>query len=125
MIRSVKFLGLLAIQDVQMQLGEAHCLTLVSVQENAPLAIGEEMAAGVPILASNIGGIPWMVDEGVTGCLVDPNAEESIVCGMQKMLANNGIGKMGLAAKSWAEKYFHIGIVAKQTLEVYKQILAR
>jgi glycosyltransferase involved in cell wall biosynthesis len=58
--------------DVMELLDAADLLLQPSRMEGFPIALLEAMAAGVPIVASRVGGIPEIVDDGLTGLLVDP-----------------------------------------------------
>ena len=69
----VAFLGRRSAPDVLRALGESRIVIVPSVwYENCPYAILEAFAARKPVVASRIGGIPELVDEGATGQLVPP-----------------------------------------------------
>ncbi len=119
----IKFLGLLDIQQVQRELAAASVFALCSLQENAPLSIAEAMAAGVPVLASDTGGIPWMVIDGITGRLVRPSDASGIASALCQMLMRDDLPRMGLAAKQRAERSYRASLVADQTIQVYRQLL--
>lgn len=122
---SVSFLGSLSRNALCSELAQARCLALVAKQENAPMVIAEAMAAGVPVVASRICGIPHMVREGETGLLVDPTNIHEIAKRISFMLdAPSAAAKMGQQSRTVALKQFHIRSVAERTLAVYKSILA-
>lgn len=56
------------------------------VYENAPSVISESLLCGVPVLASRIGGIPEMVEEGVNGWLFEPGNTEALIAAMEKII---------------------------------------
>jgi glycosyltransferase involved in cell wall biosynthesis len=64
---AVQFLGTRS--DVPRLLAAADVFLLTSVSEGIPLTLIEAMAAGVPVVATDVGGVGEMVDDGVTGCL--------------------------------------------------------
>jgi glycosyltransferase involved in cell wall biosynthesis len=121
--RHVSFLGPLSIGQIQTELSQTGCLALTSLQETAPLSISEAMAAGVPVLASNLCGNPWMVEEGVTGRLVNPEDRGDIARGLTRLLFSDDQTKMGARAKFRAEKRFRGSAVALSTAAVYQAIL--
>jgi glycosyltransferase involved in cell wall biosynthesis len=57
---------------------KASLLILPSIEDNCPMVILEAMASGVPVAASRIGGIPDLIEEGVTGYFFDPFNSQSI-----------------------------------------------
>ena len=122
---SVSFLGNLSRTALRSQLRQARCLVLVAKQENAPMVIAEAMAAGVPVVASRICGIPYMVRDGETGFLVDPANTDEIANRLSFILDNPAVAiKMGQLAKTVAFNRFHVHTVAEKTIAVYEKILA-
>jgi glycosyltransferase involved in cell wall biosynthesis len=119
----VKFLGLLPLQSIREELSRAACFALCSYQENAPLSISEAMAAGVPVIASRAGGIPWMVTDGLTGVLVNVAETIEIARSLKQVLFSDDCIRMGNAARQTARKQFYPAEVAKRTLDAYQFIL--
>jgi glycosyltransferase involved in cell wall biosynthesis len=120
----VHFLGNISIKDVQTELSKANCLVVPSFQENAPLSIAEAMAAGVPVVAAKVGGIPEMVQHGKTGLLVDPHDTNSICEAVSKVLSDQKLAQsMGQRAKDVARDRFKASAVCEKTLQAYRDIL--
>ena len=120
----VQLLGNISIKDVQHELSKANCLIVPSFQENAPLTIAEAMAAGVPVVGANVGGIPEMVDDGKTGFLIDPYNAKSICEAVTKIISNETLaGSMGRHAGKIARERFSAFVVAEKTLQAYHEIL--
>ncbi|OHB74849.1 MAG: hypothetical protein A2Z25_09145 [Planctomycetes bacterium RBG_16_55_9] len=122
--KRVRFLGNISIDRVQFELAKANCLVVPSFQENAPLTIAEAMAAGVPVVAANVGGIPQMIEDGRTGLLVDPCDTKSISNAVSKILSDERLAcSMGQAAKETARKRFSASLACEKTLRAYREIL--
>ncbi|MFH1716999.1 MAG: glycosyltransferase family 4 protein [Planctomycetota bacterium] len=120
----VRFLGNISIREVQLELSRANCLVVPSFQENAPLTIAEAMAAGVPVVAANVGGIPGMVEDGKTGLLIDPHDTRNICEAVSKILADEALDRsMGSRAREVAQKRFKASVVCERTLQVYREVL--
>lgn len=68
----VAFLGFLSPGELAVRMGQARALVLPSRSEGLGRVILEAGAAGVPVIASNVGGVPELVEEGRTGFLVPP-----------------------------------------------------
>jgi glycosyltransferase involved in cell wall biosynthesis len=120
----VKFLGNVNRVELLRELREAACLALISHQETAPLIVEEAMAAGIPVVASRICGLPYMVEEGGTGYLVDQMNEGEIVSRLINLLEDTETNRvMGERCRQVALERFHADTVAKKTLAVYCDIL--
>jgi glycosyltransferase involved in cell wall biosynthesis len=103
------------------ELSEASVFVLPSLQENAPMAIAEAMAMGVPVISSNRCGMSDMVRDGETGFLVDPEDCEALADRLAEVLADDARrAQMGQAARSLAESRYHPATVARQVAEVYR-----
>jgi glycosyltransferase involved in cell wall biosynthesis len=68
----VRLFGLIGTPQVRSELGSRRPCSLVSLEENSPMASRRRWRARVPVLTSNRCGTPYMVRHGETGYLVDP-----------------------------------------------------
>jgi len=121
---AVSFLGPLSPTAVSLELASASCMVLLSFQETAPLIIGEAMASGVPVVVSNAGGARYMVEEGVTGYVVDAsNTQRAAERIIELVRDKEKAAAMGLAGRVAALKRFHIDRIIEQTLNVYERVV--
>ena len=117
----VELLGSLSGAEVREELATAAVFALTSFEEGAPMGIAEAMAAGVPILASNRCGMPYMVRHGETGFLVTPHRPDEIAARLGELLENKELRQqMAKTARRFAEEHFHPDRVAQRTLRVYR-----
>ena len=72
----LKFLGELASPEVHQVIRAADLLVVSSLSENYPGVIGEAQLLGCPVAASRVGGIPEMIEDGVSGFLFNPNPKD-------------------------------------------------
>lgn len=108
------------------RLSEATALAQVSLEDNCPMAVLEAMAAGVPVFAGKLGGLPDLVKEGVTGFLCDPRDSASMLAAAEKMLQNpSATQQMGANARKDARERFHPLVVARRHVEIYQEVLGR
>jgi glycosyltransferase involved in cell wall biosynthesis len=122
----VRLLGRLNQAEVAKELSQASILVLPSRQENAPMVIAEALAAGVPVIASNLCGIPYMIQNGQNGHLVDPEDTEEMAGRIAKVMMDTDLRqKMSTAARRAARSRFHPDAVADKTIEVYRHVLKR
>lgn len=73
---------------------ETDVLLLPSIwPENHPVTITEAMVSGIPVIASRIGGIPEMVEEGVTGFLAEPGDPRHLAAQMARFIENPDLAR--------------------------------
>ena len=95
-------------------LREAWVLALPSHWEAMPMAVLEAMAAGVPVVATRVGGIPEAVPEG-TGRLVAPGDPDGLAAALVEILTDQSLrGRMGRTARSHARAMFAADVVLPQ-----------
>jgi glycosyltransferase involved in cell wall biosynthesis len=121
--KKVKFMGSLTVDQIQGELSSASCMVLCSRQETAPVIIGEAMAIGVPVVASNICGIPYMVEDGQTGKLVNPDDPSDIAAGISYILGYKNPEEMSRRAIAIAKERFRAPVVARKTYDFYKEVI--
>ena len=104
----------------------ADLLVLPSHQESAPMCIAEAMAAGLPVIASRVGGIPDMADDGQTGLLVPVGDVPALVQAITTLVtAPQRRAAMGQAGRAKALREYTPRVVAEQTLAVYQEICGK
>jgi starch synthase len=82
------------------------------------------MAAGVPVVASRVGGLTEVVEDGVTGLLVENRAEQ-IAAAMNAILQNPSMAaSFREQGRLRFERLFTLPIVVAKTIEVYKEVIA-
>ncbi len=103
---------------------ESTLLVLPSLEDNCPMAALESAAAGVPIAASNIGGIPDLISEGENGVLFDPSKPEEMRNKIAALLINPvQLASMAARAKSRALARNLPTVVATEHLKIYEEVL--
>jgi glycosyltransferase involved in cell wall biosynthesis len=118
----VSLLGPIGSEKIREELSRSSIFALTSLEEGAPLAVAEAMAVGVPVVASNCCGIPYMIREGETGFLVNPKDTDDIAGKMLILLKNDMLrARMGQKAQAHAREYYHPNRVAAKTRELYLQ----
>jgi glycosyltransferase involved in cell wall biosynthesis len=105
-IDAVSFLGYVKNDDVPSVLSEAGVLVLPSFSEALGQVLLEAMAAGRPVIGSNVGGIAEVIRDGDNGLLVDPSRPESLTAALCKLAENwsNAI-RMGERGRRTAFEY--------------------
>jgi glycogen(starch) synthase len=105
-------------------LGRATALVLPSAQENAPMTIGEAMAAGVPVVATSVGGVPEMVADGETGFCYDAGDVPALIGRLAHLLRDRPAAEaLGRQGRCRARELYAPARVAERTVEVYRAIM--
>jgi glycosyltransferase involved in cell wall biosynthesis len=134
-VRQVHELGLSGNVTFRGQLDQEHLLeeythcsvfVLPSLQETAPMAVQQAMAAAVPVVATPVGGVPALVQDGQTGLLVETGNSDALAEALLHLLQDDQLRKdMGQRARADATARFAPEIVARKTKAVYDEILTR
>jgi D-inositol-3-phosphate glycosyltransferase len=101
----------------------ADLLLVPSRSESFGLVAAEAQACGIPVIASRAGGLPYVVDDGSTGILVDGWDPDLYAEGVLRLLGDHDLAeKMGAAALDWARRFSWDGTV-RRYLELYRGVL--
>jgi glycosyltransferase involved in cell wall biosynthesis len=105
---------------------EATALALPSLEDNCPMVVLEAMAAGVPVIAAKVGGLPDLVEEGKTGFFCDPLDARSMAEVIEKIFRNNTVAReLAKCAKGEARARFHPEAIARRHVEIYREVLSK
>ncbi len=117
----VKFTGPLPSEKIPSCLALADCFVLPSLSEGFGIAILEAQAAGVPVVASRIGGITDIIQEGETGLLAEPGKVQDIVGGVLKVHSDRAFSQnLAKRAKIKLQDYKWENICQK-VFEIYEK----
>ena len=120
----IMLLGQISTLEILEELKTASIFGLVSLEENSPMGIQEAMAFGIPIVTSNRCGMPYMVENGRSGYLVDPYDLNQIANALRNILDDDDLRyKMGNYARLSAFKNYSSKEIAIKTYETYLKIL--
>ena len=118
----VVFMG--ARNDVPELLAKAHLFVLASNYEGLPISILEAMRAGLPIVASDVGGVGESVCDGENGFLVPRGDALILRKKLQKLISNATLRKqMGAASRRRYVEEFTVEQMILKTLAVYEKVL--
>lgn len=115
----VEFMG--AMRDVPGLLEQSRFLVHTSDTEGCPNAVMEAMACGRPVVATDVGDIPFLVDDGKSGFVVRREDEAAFAERVVRLLSDDDLClRMGLAARAKAEQEFGLDRVVRETFAAYK-----
>lgn len=118
----VRFLG--NRDDVGRCLSRCQLLALTSDWEGLPLSVLEGMRAGLPVVASDVGGIPEAVQDGATGLLAPRRDEGALASQLSRLLVDRDLRvRMGAAGRERFQREFTFDVMLERTLDIYTSVL--
>lgn len=121
---NVRLLGMIDSSSVCRELQNADIFVNCSINDNSPNSICEAQLIGCPVISSNVGGIPSIVDNGVTGLLYPYNEPHTLAFQLMDLLNNNE--KMKLLSKKEIEvasKRHEANQIVLNMINIYKTII--
>jgi hypothetical protein len=110
--------------DLESDLADAGLFVYITHNEGLGSAILLAMSAGVPVVASKVGGIPEIVEDGVTGLLVE-NAPQEIAAAISRLKQDRAFARLLAArARQSVEERFTIPAMVAATTLVYQRVLS-
>ena len=120
---NVRYLGSVPYENIKKYIDEAAVCVFPTFAEALPVSWIEAMAMQKPIVASNIGWAPEVIDDGLNGFLVHPTNHELYADTIVKVLENVDMQKeLGIKARKKVIEKFSIDMVAQQSLAFYKKV---
>ncbi len=117
----VHFLGLR--HDIPRLLAAADLFLLTSVSEGIPLTLIEAMAAGLPVVATRVGGVGEVVEEGRTGLLAPAGDDDGLARHVLRLAgAPDEARAMGRLGRARAEASFSEGVMHERYSELYREM---
>lgn len=121
----IHFLGMR--KDVPEILSQSDAFVLASIKsEGVPQSITQAMAGGLPVVATNVGGIPEVVRNSETGYLVEPNQPEALAGAMATVMADSDEAKKrALAGQQLIREEYSLAIMVDKVEAFYQQLLGQ
>jgi glycosyltransferase involved in cell wall biosynthesis len=112
-------------RDIPRILAACEIVVLPSLNEAVGIALIEAQAQGIPVVASKVGGIPEVVQDGITGILVDPAQPQRIAEAVTRLYQDPQASKeMGRAAQRWVRDKFSAAAMIRAFAGLYQELAA-
>jgi glycosyltransferase involved in cell wall biosynthesis len=103
----------------------AAVAALTSNSEGMPVSLMEAAACGVPAVATAVGGVPELIEDGVTGLLVPAGDATGMAAALEQVITDRELrARMSLAARRRAEEKFSVARQVEQLLALWSEILS-
>jgi glycosyltransferase involved in cell wall biosynthesis len=118
----VEFVGVLGREPLAALYGEADAFCLPSERDGVPMALLEAMAAGLPVVATGVGGIGDLVVDGETGVLVAPGDPPALAAALASLAGSEDLRhRLGAAARARVERLAEPSVLVARWREIYER----
>ena len=120
----VSFLGYVPDEKLPDLYAASDMFVLPAIYENFPFAILEAQATALPVISTNVGGIPEFLVDNENGFLIDPGDQEQLTQRVLALLQNPKLAKeMGNRGRSLIEEKFAWRLITGQVIDLYHNLL--
>ena len=119
---NVTFYGMIPNVDVYKYLAKNNIYILMSQNEGLPISIIEAMRIGLPVISTNVSGIPELVNEGYNGLLLDPDSKE--LAELLKKLPDYDWAYMGANSRKRFQNEFTFERMEKEFCDMYDDVVS-
>jgi len=109
--------------DMPVRYRDLDLLLLTSWHEGTPLAVLEAMASGVPVVATDVGGVAELIVSGSTGCLAPPGDEVRLAeLALALLRDRDALHRCGCAAREHVRAHFSIDAQLRETASLLHEV---
>ena len=126
-IANIEFLGYLDEDQLKSVIRNSMFVVIPSEwYENCPYSVLEAFAMGKPVVGSNIGGIPELIEEGVDGLLFEPGNSEELSEKIAFLISRPRLREeMGRCARKKVEEKYNPGLYYERLMKIYQKLMRR
>ena len=113
------------VKEAARLMGRCDAMTALSIRrEGLSRAAIEAMSKGIPVVASNIGGLPELVVDGECGIIVPPGDPAATAQAIMRLAKNRELAtRMGQAGRERIQSHFHVAQTVEKTLALYESLV--
>ena len=117
---AVQYRGNVSRESLPQELADSDLFVLPSISEALGLAAIESLATGMPVVTTNVGGLPEVVRFEYCGCMVEPNNATSLADGILKATHQRFV-ESEIECRANSVQMFHIEALRSKLVELYQQ----
>ena len=111
--------------DVPGFLSRVHTFVMSSISEGLPLTILEAMASGLPVVATDVGGVAEVVSKSGCGWLCPPSAPDRLADALLAALESSDRGILGDRARTFAEQGYSVSRMTTQYEHLFEELVCK
>lgn len=124
--KNYSFLGYKSYSEIAEYYKKADIFLAPTLYDNLPIRILEAMSSGVSVIATEVCGIPEMIESGKNGLLINPKSTKELIEGITLLLSDEKYRrKLGINARKTVEEKFSSELSIKKTMKFYEEILEK
>jgi len=117
--------GMIGRENLRDEFARATVLFLPTCEDNCPMVVLEAQASGIPVIASNVGGVPDLVEDGVTGLLTNPDFPSTMPIALEKILSDKVLAaRLAEGGRKQALARYRPNVIATRHLKIYQEVLS-
>lgn len=121
-----EFLGWVSGQDKERLFSEVGIYCLPSKHEGMPMSVIEAMAHGIPVISTNVGGVPQLIESGINGLLMDVDDEKTLSAFLVELAGSPSLRKtLGTAGRKTVERKFSVKMAVDSLVDIYSSLTER
>ena len=121
----IRYLGWLTGAARSQVMETSHVLILPSYAEGAPMSVLEGMAAGMPIISTRVGALPEMVEDGISGFLIEPGDIPALATAIERLHSDANLWtQMSQRSYQIARERFSLAAHKRNLLAAYRSLLS-
>jgi glycosyltransferase involved in cell wall biosynthesis len=101
----------------------SDAVVLTSDNEGTPVSLIEAQAAGTPVVAGRVGGVPSVVKDGVSGFVVGPSDEQGMATALSRVLDDNAVAQRAQTARDDIIRAFSLDALVERIDRLYRRLL--
>jgi glycosyltransferase involved in cell wall biosynthesis len=110
-------------EALKQALAESTFFIFLSHHEGFPLAVTEAMCSGLPVVATTVGSVPEMIDEGQGGFLCSPSDVSGALVALDKLVASARLAQMGDYNRRKARAEYTFDVVGPKLVAIYSSLV--
>jgi glycosyltransferase involved in cell wall biosynthesis len=110
----IKILGAISKEEIPNGLSKGDIFLNTTNADNTPVSVLEAMACGLCVVSTNVGGIPYLLEDEIDALLVQPDNEEAMALAVHRILSETGLAeRLSINGRNKVERFDWSGMISR------------